>query len=277
MNESLSSFNHGQRRSDRSARHRSSPKPSQDAASGNNGSQHQMRKDFNRHHKNKDDAFKSKPGSSCSAATYEENRPFVDFVINNIKCRSLVDTGAQKSLLPSSSFVPDDPKDNVKMRSADGKPMKTHGVLNASVVLGEERLIHSFVIADVEHPLISIDLLEKGRCVIDVATNVLTFPTKPQTPLPLMNCNDDSIPNSVQFRSCETSTSPINADEDYRDLSSSNDLDGKLQISDESQFCIAATQSPTLPAGLMKKYPHLFSGVGLVKGVFHGIDEKLRR
>lgn len=86
----------------------------------------------------------------------------------------LIDTGADVSVVPFSSFV----KPNISVRvpklyAANGSAIKTYGVLRKQVNLDMRRdFTWNFIIADVKQPIIGVDFLSEFNLLVDVKNNV---------------------------------------------------------------------------------------------------------
>jgi len=86
----------------------------------------------------------------------------------------LIDTGADVSLLKGSKLIGNieyDPEGKVRVKCVDGSPMETHGVIEATIELGNSSIIHDFQLVNKQvdiqcHGILGRDFLQNARAKI---------------------------------------------------------------------------------------------------------------
>lgn len=115
----------------------------------------------------------------------------------------LIDSGADVSVLPHTYYINDNQKADHNLSAANGSVINTYGIKLLNVDLGLRRqFIHSFILANVNRPLIGADFLSKFGLIIDLkrkrlmdsntnfSINTLTIKTDTPTPVHFAIDND---------------------------------------------------------------------------------------
>ena len=89
--------------------------------------------------------------------------------------RFLVDTGATCSVLPfsSSTSTPLGPS----LTAADGRRIKTWGFSDRQLCFGDRTFKHTFVLAEVDQPILGVDFLASSQLLVDPAGNRVLYAT----------------------------------------------------------------------------------------------------
>ena len=92
------------------------------------------------------------------------------------KLTFLIDSGADVSVIPNSIFGIL-AKSNDTLVAANGTPIPTYGVKFLKVSLGLRRSFpHTFVLAEVNHPIIGADFLKRYGLLVDLSNKRLVDP-----------------------------------------------------------------------------------------------------
>ena len=95
--------------------------------------------------------------------------------------RFLVDTGSEVSALPASHLERRTNANGRKLSAANGSSISTYGSRHLSLRLGEGIFSWSFIIADVERPLLGADFLRYTGFLVDVRGQQLVDPSTLRT------------------------------------------------------------------------------------------------
>ena len=79
----------------------------------------------------------------------------------------LVDSGADVSVFPASTAQKSS-KPLAILSAANGSSIKTFGRKNISLVLPGLSVSHSFILADVQHPILGTYFFRQNKLVIDI-------------------------------------------------------------------------------------------------------------
>ena len=112
-----------------------------------------------------------RPGQPLTAASDSGQLPSRLFYIsdNYSKIRFLVDTGAEVSLLPPSTFDRKHPHEGFSLQAANGTTIATYGKRSLTLDLGLSRsLPWVFVIANVHTPILGADFLRQNQLLVDM-------------------------------------------------------------------------------------------------------------
>ena len=114
-----------------------------------------------------------------------EDCPYVEIHIGTHPFRSLLDTGAQLSLVSKEFLELCDPKlvksaenvPDIALRSATGHSLEVTGRVKIRITLGKVRMYHDFVvIKDFKHDMIlGIDFLKARKAIIDFESHTLVI------------------------------------------------------------------------------------------------------
>lgn len=121
------------------------------------------------------------------------------------RCLALLDSGASHSVIPYGMYseLPDYLKETIQGgpssgRQADGSLVNIYGKLDISLSLEGERVVQSFVVADVDKFILGMDFFQTNRCILDFSTFTLRMDNKD---LPCYNRN--GLPFVVHVKSVE--------------------------------------------------------------------------
>jgi hypothetical protein len=193
----------------------------------------------------------------------EDNRIFVNLVINGLRVRCLADSGAQVSILPDNVFESDDDK-TVQLRSVDNSAVQCRGSVVVRVGLrpalnteGSEGagvsgvVQHKFLVASTGEAICGADLMKKLGLTLDLGKGevVSKVVSKGADGLNVNACN-------------ELSSSSKQVTQDAGG-------DGLFVL---AQASVASGSGQLRCARVLAKYPALFSGIGKVSGTYHRID-----
>ena len=109
--------------------------------------------------------------------------PYVDIHIGSHPFRTLLDTGAQLSLVSKEFLELCDPKlvkpcsksPNISLRSATGHTLEISEAVQIRITLGKVRMYHEFlVVEDFKHDMIlGVDFLNMRKAIIDFDSQIL--------------------------------------------------------------------------------------------------------
>lgn len=100
-------------------------------------------------------------------ATGKEDRLFFLWDKNSGK-RFMVDTGAEISVLPASSYQTSSGQQGPELTAANGTKIKTYGVTRIPLSFKCHKFYWSFTLADVDQPLLGADFLRAHSLLVDV-------------------------------------------------------------------------------------------------------------
>lgn len=96
---------------------------------------------------------------------------FVDDKIS--KRKFLIDTGAEVSIIPASTIDKHTRTSERKLTAANGTTIRSFGTRQVPLVLGSHRFTWSFVVAEVERPILGADFLRHTGLLVDLKSNRL--------------------------------------------------------------------------------------------------------
>ncbi|KAJ8358411.1 hypothetical protein AAFF_G00441800 [Aldrovandia affinis] len=87
--------------------------------------------------------------------------------------RFLCDTGAQRSVIPTSEMDIMSGEHGPQLATADGSPIRSYGVRSVELCFGGQRFIWDFVVASIAFPLLGADFLCAHGLLVDMKNNCL--------------------------------------------------------------------------------------------------------
>ena len=127
---------------------------------------------------------------------------FVSDILNNRQF--MIDTGAEVSVIPATLSDKHNKPPSQPLRAANGTLIPTFGSKKLQFQLGTDRYEWTFVIAEVERPLIGADFLRHSGLLVDVRTGKLIRPDTFQAlqvdtaTFSSVLCASKALPNSYQ-------------------------------------------------------------------------------
>lgn len=135
------------------------------------------------------------------------------------KLQFLVDTGADISIIPPTSFVSKTPSDDfIKLYATNGTPIQTFGSRTLELNIGLRRsFTWSFIIAEFTKPIMGADFLKhygllvdlKRKCLIDSITNLTTSGLMKQTVYQRISSINQQSPVAKLLKEFESITKPL--------------------------------------------------------------------
>ena len=84
------------------------------------------------------------------------------------RCRFLVDTGAEVSVLPATGLDTRTGQSGPSLRAANGSSIKTYGACTTKLCFASRQYEWKFIIANVARPLLGADFLRANSLLVDL-------------------------------------------------------------------------------------------------------------
>jgi hypothetical protein len=166
----------------------------------------------------------------------------------------LIDTGADVSLLKGNKLIGNteyDPERKVRVKCVDGSPMETHGVIEATIELGNNSIIHDFQIVNKQVGITCNGSL--GRDILQSARAKICYETRTVTPK-RERC--EMVGKAKQLETEETKRRKI----------------GRIKLSPRTEGIVRFPVAPGSPQVAVINKRELQEGVILVASIIKVVD-----